>query len=110
MAEQTDAVPEGMRRYFLGMLHKGPAWTNVDSPEVAALHARHLAYLDALRDSGKLVLVGPLVDDGPWRGASIYAVASLAEARALMEADPAVQAVRFTCEVYTWLVPDDILP
>jgi uncharacterized protein YciI len=110
VAEQADAIPAGMRRYYLGWLHKGPAWTAVESPQVEELQTRHLAYLQALRERGKLVLVGPLVDDGPWRGASVFAAASLEEARALMEGDPAVQAGRFTCEVHPWLVPEGILP
>ena len=95
-----------MEAYQLVLLKRGPAWT----PEVTAatqeLQKRHFAHLEKLAEDGKLVLAGPFSDqaDPALRGASIFRVASAAEARALAEQDPAVQAGRLAVEVVTWWV------
>jgi uncharacterized protein YciI len=99
-----------MAIYHLGLLLQGPAWTADETPAVDALQQAHLAYLAELRASGKLVIVGPILSGGTLRGTGVYKVASLAEAQALMAADPAVQAGRFTFEVHPWMVHQGILP
>jgi uncharacterized protein len=103
-------VPEGMTLYYLVLLLRGPAYSYEDTPEVQQLHAAHLAHRTWLRDSGKVVLNGPLVDDGNIRGLSIFKVDSREEAVALTEADPAVQAGRFDYEVHPWMTQKGILP
>ena len=62
-----------------------------------------MSHLADLYDAGVLVAAGPLLD-GRFRGLSILR-AGLDEARALTNADPAVQAGRYTVEVMPWLVP-----
>jgi uncharacterized protein YciI len=111
MSEQPALTPiPGMTIYYLGLLLKGPAWTAEETPEVEALQQAHLAYLDGLRTRGVLVIVGPILDGGVLRGTGVYKVASLAEAQALMAADPAVQAGRFAFEVHPWMVHEGVLP
>ena len=103
-------VPEGMAVYYLGLLLRGPAWTAEQTPEVERLQAAHQAHLRRLRESGKLVIMGPLLDDGQIRGVSVFRVDSPEEALALMTSDPAVQAGRLVCEVHPWMAPRGILP
>lgn len=80
-----------------------------DPPELtaeqsAALQDAHLAHLSDLHDAGKL-LAAPLLDsDRHYRGLSILR-ASQEEARALKEADPAVQAGVFRVVTLPWMVP-----
>lgn len=95
--------------YYLCLLRKGPTWTGEETPEVERLSGQHLAYLGQLIAAGKIIVAGP-VDDNELRGFSIYRTATLAEARALAEADPGVQAGRFVVDMYRWFTPSGVLP
>jgi uncharacterized protein len=73
--------------------------------EEAALQDAHLAFLADLHAAGHLLAAGPLLDrDSPYRGLSVLSV-GVAEARALTERDPAVQAGRFRIIALPWMVP-----
>jgi uncharacterized protein YciI len=98
-----------MTIYYVELLVKGPAWTPESAPETQRLQEAHLENNRRLVALGKLVLVGPCLDDGDLRGISIYRTASLAEAQALAESDPAVQAGRLASEIHPWMVPDGVL-
>ena len=89
---------------YLVFLRKRPRWTAESTPEIERLHREHLAYLRSLKASGALATVGPVQDESDLRGVGVYRVATLEEARALAEADPAVKADRFVVEVHPWLV------
>jgi uncharacterized protein len=81
-----------------------------DGPELtpeqlAALQDAHMAHLSDLHDAGKLLAAGPLRDsDRHYRGLSILRT-GVDEARALKEADPAVQAGLFRVVALPWMVP-----
>lgn len=98
------AAPTEFETYELVILARGPAWTAEVSPEVEALQAQHLGYLDAMKQAGHLVVAGPLSEsvNPDMRGVCLYRTGSLEEARALAEADPAVQAGRLRVDVMTW--------
>jgi uncharacterized protein YciI len=67
----------------------------------------HLAYHARLRQTGDIVTNGPVSDqpDESLRGLTFYRTGSLARARQLADADPAVRAGRLTVEVMTWYCP-----
>lgn len=96
--------------YFICLLRKGPAWTAEETPELAQLQARHLAHTFQLMESGKTIAAGPVDDASDIRGFSIFRTATLAEAQALAEADPGVQAGRFIVELHRWQTPTGRLP
>jgi uncharacterized protein YciI len=81
-----------------------------DAPQLTpaeedALQDAHLSYLTDLHEAGQLFAAGPLRDhEGFYRGLSIYSV-GVDEARALADADPAVQAGKFRVIVLPWMVP-----
>jgi uncharacterized protein len=77
---------------------------DLDGAEAAALQDAHMAHLADLRDAGYLLAAGALLDDRV-RGLSILIV-DVERARALREADPAVQAGRFDVIVRPWMVPE----
>ena len=54
--------------YYLGLIKKGPTWAADETPEIDRLQAAHLAHIQALRAAGKIVVAGPLLDDGFLRG------------------------------------------
>jgi uncharacterized protein YciI len=71
------------------------------------IQEEHLAYHASLREAGQVVTNGPVVDgpDPSLRGLTFYRTGSLAKARELAEADPAVRAGRLTVDVVTWWCP-----
>jgi uncharacterized protein YciI len=102
--------PAEMATYYLVMLVKGTKWTPDTSPALEQLQKDHLAHLRKLALSGRMVLAGPLTDGGTIRGLCVFKAASLEEARAFEEDDPAVEAGRLAIEAHPWMVQKGILP
>lgn len=101
LARQLGADRYGMRPYVLAFLKSGP--NKPASPEQAAeLQQAHMANIHRMADAGKLVLAGPFMDDGDLRGIYVFAVATLDEARALTDSDPAVKAGTLVMELHPW--------
>lgn len=97
--------------WYVVLLKKGPTWSADATPELEVLQQGHLAHLASLAQAGKLVEAGPVQDhgDGALRGVCLYrgdAVASLDELKALVEADPSIQAGRLRADYATWYVND----
>jgi uncharacterized protein YciI len=106
--EEAPAPPMKMKRYFLALLYKGPTWSPGESPEVVALQEGHLANIRRLADAGKLVLAGPFEDAGDLRGLFVLDAASIEEARALCDSDPAIAAGRLRAEIFAWWAPEGV--
>jgi uncharacterized protein YciI len=104
------SVPMKMSTAYLGFLTRGPKWTPEKTPATAELQKAHLANINRLAETKKLVIAGPFGDDTSLRGIFVFKVASLEDAKALAETDPAVQAGRLVIEMHTWMVPEGILP
>lgn len=101
MAERLGADERGMRSYVVAFLVPGP--NRDQSPDEAkALLTAHLANIERMADEGSLVLAGPFLDDGPYAGIYVFAVATVEEAAALTATDPAVKAGRFAMELHPW--------
>jgi uncharacterized protein YciI len=99
-------APPNMESYQLVLLWRGPRSTAEVTPEARRIQEEHIGHLKAMAASGKLVIAGPFSDqpDPALRGMCLYRAGSAAEARALAEKDPAVQAGRLRVEVLTWWV------
>jgi uncharacterized protein YciI len=103
-------MPPKMTTYYFGVLMRGPKWSAEDTPERASIQEGHMAHLQAMWKAGKLVLAGPLADDGDWRGVLIYRTKTLDEAQRLANEDPAVKAGRLVVTLHPWMVQRGILP
>jgi uncharacterized protein YciI len=103
-------MPE-MTTYYFGMLVKGDAWTaeGGDTPERVELQKQHIGHLKKMHELGRLLIAGPLLDDGRIRGLLVYKAASLEEARSWAEADPAVKAGRLKVEMHPWMAQKGII-
>lgn len=101
LAMKLGADEYGMKRYVMAFLKSGPN-LEMDSAQVAQLQRAHLDNIFRLADEGKLVLAGPFLDGGELRGVYIFNVATVEEAKALTESDPAVKAGRFVMELHPW--------
>jgi uncharacterized protein YciI len=104
------ATPDSMTTAYLAFLTRGEKWTPEKTPQTEAIQKAHMDNIIRLADMKKLVVAGPFGDDGTLRGIFVFKVASLAEAKALAETDPAVQAGRLALDIHPWSVPEGILP
>ena len=113
MTEETDVkerprtrdIPANVRPYFLALLYRGERWNDTQGPEVADLVPRQLAFIREQVDAGRYLLAGPITDDGPLVGISILSARTQAEALAIAQADPGVQAGRIRVEIHAALLP-----
>jgi uncharacterized protein YciI len=96
--------------YVFGLLVRGPKSTREQTEETKKIQEGHMANINRLAETGKLVLAGPFVDGGDRRGVFIFKVDSLSEAQALTDTDPAVIAGRLKIVLYQWSVPKGMLP
>ena len=103
-------TPEKMTTAYLAFLTRGAKWTPEKTPQTEEIQKGHMANINRLAETKKLVVAGPFGDDGTLRGIFVFKVGSLEEAKALAETDPAVQAGRLALDIHPWLVPEGILP
>ncbi len=104
------AQPFKEATYYFCFLRRGPKWTGERTPETDKLQAAHMANINAMAKTGKLVIAGPFENGGDYAGVFVFKVDSLDEARALAESDPAVKAGRLAADVHPWLVAQGSLP
>ena len=96
-----------LEAFELVLLRRPEDATAYPDAELERIQQEHLAYHAGLREAGQVVTNGPVIDgpDPSLRGLTFYRTGSLARARELAEADPAVRAGRLTVEVMTWWCP-----
>ena len=87
--------------YWIAMTRPVVPWS-----QIAARIHEHTDYLDALAGSGQALASGPFLDNGEPRGEglTLLRAADEAEARALAEGDPLVQAGLWTIDIRMWQV------
>jgi uncharacterized protein YciI len=104
----------GRAVYYVYLLKKGPIWSPDSTPETDALQEEHLRNLQRLREEGKLVLSGPLLDSfqlsGEIRSIGVLKAKSFPEAHDWIGTDPMVKAGRLAVELHVWMVPKGVLP
>ncbi len=108
--KSANPEPSKMAVVYMVFLRKAPGWTPGETPEHKALQEAHLANIRALWQAGKLVIAGPMGDDGDLRGIFVFDVPTLDEAKALVASDPAVKAGRLVAEIHPWWVERRALP
>jgi uncharacterized protein len=96
-----------LESFEMVILRRPPDARPYDEETLNRIQQEHLDYLAGLRASGELATNGPVMNqpDESLRGLAFYRTGSLARARELAEADPAVRAGRLVIEVMTWLCP-----
>ncbi len=97
LAEQLGVDEYGMRSYVFVVLNTGPA-VITDENRRKEIFAGHFSNMGRLATDGKLVLAGPFIEGGKKRGLYIFNVATIEQAKALVDTDPAVAAGIFTAE------------
>ena len=107
-------APENMQVHPFCMVFHGPAWGN-STRQQSAWMQQHKDYVEQLRAQGKLGAAGPIEnsgegDSGDFVGLVIFRPILDAEAKDLMEADPAVKAGALRVEYHRWWSSDHVLP
>lgn len=101
MAEKLGAEEYGMRRYVIALLKAGPNREH-DEETAKKLQDGHMENIRRLGSEGKLIVTGPFLDEGQFRGIYIFDVSTIDEARKLTETDPAISAGRLQMELHPW--------
>jgi uncharacterized protein len=91
-----------MDNYVVGMLARGPKWTAEVTPETKKIQEGHMANIQRMADTGKLIVAGPFSGNNEnYRGMLIFKT-TLEDARQMVAQDPAVKAGRLVLELYPW--------
>lgn len=101
LVKKYGADAYGMKQYVMAFLKKGTN-QSIDSIERSKLQRAHLDNITTMAKEGKLVLAGPFLDNGELRGIYIFNVTSVAEAEALTNSDPSIQAGVLAMELKLW--------
>ena len=104
------AEPSQMGTLYLVLLKKGPASTVQETPATRAVQEAHMANIRAMWKAKKLIVAGPLGDEGEIRGVFVFQVSTLEEATSLAASDPAVKAGRLIAEIHPWWVEKRVFP
>jgi uncharacterized protein len=102
-AKTTKAEPKyEMTNYIMGLLRRGPNWTPTATEETQRIQDGHMANIRKMAATGKLIVAGPFTDNGDLRGVFIFHGASMEEAKAMVDQDPAVKAGRLVVDLHPW--------
>lgn len=91
-----------MDNYVVGLFVRGPKWTPGITPESTKIQEGHMANIQRMADTGKLIVAGPFSgNNDTYRGMLIFKT-TLEDAKQMVAEDPAVKAGRLTLELYPW--------
>ncbi|WP_217606356.1 YciI family protein [Chitinophaga sp. GbtcB8] len=97
----SDTPKVEMKKYWMVFLKRGPQ-RNQRAADAARIQDKHLANINRLAASGKLMVAGPFGDDGDLRGIFILDCADSAEAVDIVRTDTAVITGRLAFEIKPW--------
>jgi len=92
-------------QFQMAIMKKGPEWTTMKPDLRNQIMLQHRHSVADLLSSGKIVIAGPFSDDTDTAGIFVLRVPA-AEARTLVDADPAVKAGLMTAEMHPWYSED----
>lgn len=97
---------------YFGFLKRGPNRKEGDgsTPEVQELQKAHIANINRLAETKKLVMAGPFGDNTDLRGIFVFRVGSLKEAQDLAASDPMIKIDRLRLDLHPWNVPVGVIP
>jgi uncharacterized protein YciI len=102
LATKLGADELGMKKYVMAFLLRGDRVSEYSPEQRQEIQAGHMANIGKMAEMGKLVLAGPFFGNEELRGIYIFDVQSIEEAKALTEADPAIQAGVLKMDLKEW--------
>ena len=105
-------TPMKLETVYFGFLKRGPNRKEGDgqTPEIQELQKAHIANINRLAETKKLVMAGPFGDNGDLRGIFVFRVGSLKEAQDLAATDPMIKIDRLRLDLHPWNVPAGVIP
>ncbi len=100
-AQQPEPKYE-MTTYVLGLLRKGPQAGTGSKEERDRIQEGHMANIKRMAAAGKLIVAGPISDNGDLRGVFIFRASDPDEVRKMAEEDPAIKSGRLILELHPW--------
>jgi uncharacterized protein YciI len=103
LAQKLGADDYGMKAYILVILKTGSNQTS-DKNLISERFKGHMANIHRLVDEGKLIVAGPMgKNDKTYRGIFILKnIATLDEAKEILQTDPAIKSGLLDMELYNW--------
>jgi len=101
LAARLNADSFGMATFYAALLLNGPQ-RDQDPAAVAEIQRGHMRHIVSMSQAGQLLLAGPFLGDPAYRGIFVFDVATLEEARALCDADPAIRSGRLEARIIPW--------
>jgi len=102
LAEVYNADEYGMKTYVMAFLKRGEKVEKYSAAERAEIQKGHMANIQKLVASGKLILAGPFIDGEEFRGIFLFDVQTLEEAWEMTATDPAVKAGVLAMDLKKW--------
>src|SRR5271157_4128391 len=68
VAQKPSEAKYEMTTYYLVLLYRGPNSTGGNTPEAQQIQSAHMANIGRMADEGKLIMAGPMAEDGKLRG------------------------------------------
>jgi uncharacterized protein len=97
-----------MKQYFMVFLTAGANRTQ-DSLTVIKIQEGHLNNITRLFNEKKLILAGPFLDDGKYKGIFIFDIPTVEEVKQLLLTDPAIKSGRLDYEIHPWYGPGTLI-
>jgi uncharacterized protein YciI len=102
LADSLGADDYGMKSYTFVILKTGPNKID-DAEEVGRIFRGHLDNIGRLADENKLIIAGPLgKNENTYRGIFVLNVKTIAEAKELLQTDPAIKEGLLDADIYEW--------
>jgi len=93
-------------QFQMAIFVKGPKWKTTSAEDRGRVLQQHLASVLSLYESDKMAVAGPFGDDTNLIGIFVMRTTSAAEAKAWVDADPAVKAGLMVPEMHPWWSED----
>ena len=103
-----EQMPPGMKQYTLVLLRRAPNLQKLDAADAAELQKQHLANIRKMFDAGKLLVAGPVGDDGELRGIFIFQNCTETEIREMVKPDPLISRGRMLMELHPWYASENL--
>lgn len=104
LAATYGADDYGMKTYVMAFLYRGPN-RGQDQDLATELMQEHLKNIDRMAEDGDLIIAGPFYGNDSLRGIYIFDVATIEEAEALTNTDPAIKAGMLAMDLKQWYGP-----
>ena len=106
---KSDEPEWEMKTYYFVFLNAVTDRPKLDSAKAMEIQTGHLANIDKMFKEGKCKLAGPFLEEGETRGILIMDVASIEEARELLNNDPAIANNRLIPVIKKWYGPANLI-